>query len=77
MNDEIDPVEEYNRILDILDNARHTALKLKDEIAEFLLKSGQTKHLKIPIKQLQDMQLETQAKYLELHLEFVLNRLKK
>ena len=77
MNDEIDPLEEYNRILDILNNAHHTSLKLKDEISEFMLKSGQTKHLKIPIKQLQDMQLETQAKYLELHLEFVLNRLKK
>ena len=44
MNDEIDPLEEYNRILDILNNAHHTALKLKDEISEFMLKSGQTQH---------------------------------
>ena len=77
MNDEIDPLEEYNRILDILNNAHHTALKLKDEISEFMLKSGQTKHLKIPNQQLQDMQLEPQVKYLQLHLEFILNRLKK
>ena len=77
INDEVDSLEEYNTILNVINNAHDTAVKLKDEIADFMIKSEQANHLKIPKKQLQDMQLENQVKYLQLHLEFILNRLKK
>ncbi|MQG24685.1 MAG: hypothetical protein FI672_00910 [SAR202 cluster bacterium] len=77
INREIDPLEEYNMILHVLSDAHDSAVKLKDQISEFMLKCEQAKHLKIPNQQLQDMQLEPQVKYLQLHLEFILNRLKK
>ena len=77
INHEIDSLEEYNMILHVLNDAHDSAVKLQDQISEFMLKCEQAKHLKIPNQQLQDMQLEPQVKYLQLHLEFILNRLKK
>lgn len=81
MNDDIelglDPVEESNMIWKALNSAHNTALKLTHEISDFMLACEQAKHLKIPRQQLQDMQLVTQVKYLQLHLQFVLNRLSK
>ena len=77
INDEKHSLQEYNSILEVLNNAHDTAVKLSGEIREFMLRCEQTNHSKIPNQQLQDMQLEPQVKYLQLHLQFILNRLKK
>ena len=37
INDELDSLEEYNTILKVLNNAHDTAVKLKDEIADFMI----------------------------------------
>ena len=37
INDEVDSLEEYNTILKVLNNAHDTAVKLKDEIADFMI----------------------------------------